>query len=96
MYKVNHNILYPSTCFKELHLKQLLLSLLIQSKRYADEQGSFYTSYSTIEKYGNFSIGSNRSRILKYLMKLEQKGYIEIVQRNQVDMVRTKAEKFYK
>lgn len=74
---------------KKLHLKKLLFSLLIQSKRHAKQDGSFYMAYSVIERMGNTD---NRTRALLYLQELEQLGHIEIVSRGVIDNERTKAE----
>ena len=75
---------------KKLPLKKMALSLLVQSKRYADDNGVFFTSYSTLEKMGN---GQSRARALKYILELEKLGLVEIVSRNEIDTARSKAEK---
>ena len=74
---------------KKLPLKKMLLSLLVQSKRYADDDGVFYASYSTLEKMGN---GQSRARALKYILELENLGLVEVVSRNEIDTARSKAE----
>ena len=74
---------------KSLPLKKMLLSLLSQSKRYADDNGVFYSSYSTLIKMGNTN---RRTALKKYIDELEKLGLVEIVSSNVVDTVRTKAE----
>ena len=79
----------------KLQHKKLLFSLLIQSKRYANTNKKsptatdFYTAYSTLAKMGNTK---NRPRLLSYLLELEQMKLIEIVERNEIDKERSKAE----
>ena len=79
----------------KLQHKMLLFSLLIQSKRYANtnkkspHKADFYTAYSTLAKMGNTK---NRPRLLSYLLELEQMNLIEIVERNEIDKERSKAE----
>ena len=75
---------------KNLPLKKMLLSLLSQSKRYADDNGVFYSSYSTLIKMGNTN---RRTALKKYIDELEKLGLVEIVSSNVVDEVRSKAEK---
>lgn len=80
---------------EKLHHKKLAFSLLIQSKRHANKKSllgqkvDFYTAYSTLEKMGNTK---NRTRLLSYLLELEQMNLIEIVERNELDKERSKAE----
>lgn len=79
----------------KLQHKMLLFSLLIQSKRHAitnkkSPMGTdFYTAYSTLTKMGNTA---NRTRLLNYLLELEQMELIEITERNEFDKERSKAE----
>ena len=79
----------------KLHHKMLLFSLLIQSKRYAKSNKKsptatdFYTAYSTLTKMGNTA---NRTRLLNYLLELEQMELIKIIERNEFDKERSKAE----
>lgn len=79
----------------KLQHKKLAFSLLIQSKRYAKsnkkspQDADFYTAYSTLAKMGNTK---NRPRLLSYLLELEQMNLIEIVERNEIDKERSKAE----
>ena len=74
--------------------KTLAFSLLVQSKRHANKKSpqdaDFYTAYSTLEKMGNTK---NRTRLLNYLLELEQMQLIEIVERNEIDSERSKAER---
>lgn len=80
---------------EKLHHKKLAFSLLIQSKKYANKKSllgqkvDFYTAYSTLEKMGNTK---NRTRLLSYLLELEQMNLIEIVERNELDKERSRAE----
>lgn len=79
----------------KLHHKKLAYSLLIQSKRYAKpnkkspQDADFYTAYSTLEKMGNTA---NRTRLLNYLLELEQMELIKIIERNEFDKERSRAE----
>lgn len=80
---------------KKSQHKTLAFSLLIQSKKYAKsnkkspQDADFYTAYSTLAKMGNTK---NRPRLLSYLLELEQMNLIEIVERNEIDKERSKAE----
>ena len=74
---------------KKLPLKKMLLSLLSQSKRYAGDDGVFFTSYSTLTKMGN---AQDRTNLKKYIDELEKLGLIEVVSSNVIDEVRSKAE----
>lgn len=80
---------------EKLHHKKLAFSLLIQSKIHANKKSllgqkvDFYTAYSTLEKMGNTK---NRTRLLSYLLELEQMNLIEIVERNELDKERSRAE----
>lgn len=74
---------------KKLHLKRLLFSLLVQSKRHARQDGSFYMAYSVMERMGNTD---NRTRALRYIQELEQAGLVEIVSQAVIDKERTRAE----
>ena len=73
--------------------KTLAFSLLVQSKRHANKKSpqdaDFYTAYSTLEKMGNTK---NRTRLLNYLLELEQMELIKIIERNEFDKERSKAE----
>lgn len=73
-------VLNISTDGKSLHLKKLALSTLIQSKRYASQNGIFYMPYSTMTKMGNTG---SRARLLQYLLNLEEMGFLEVVSRNE-------------
>lgn len=73
---------------KKWHLKKLLLSLLIHSKRYAKEDGTFYMAYSVMTRMGN---DKNRTRLLQHLETLQEAGQVEIVSRGVIDLVATKA-----
>lgn len=61
---------------KRRHHRQLLFSLLIQSKKYAEEDGVFYCAHSTLSAMGN---DKNRGRSKKNIKVLEQMGFIEII-----------------
>ena len=79
----------------KLQHKKLAYSLLIQSKRHAKpnkkspHEADFYTAYSTLEKMGNTA---NRTRLLNYLLELEQMELIKIIERNEFDKERSRAE----
>ncbi|MFC7056504.1 hypothetical protein ACFQOY_12170 [Enterococcus alcedinis] len=73
-------VLNINTNGKSLHLKKLALSTLIQSKRYASQNGIFYMPYSTMTKMGNTG---SRGRLLQYLLYLEEIGFLEVVSRNE-------------
>lgn len=79
----------------KLQHKKLLFSLLIQSKRHATTNKKsptatdFYTAYSTLTTMGNTA---NRTRLLNYLLELEQMELIKIIERNEFDKERSKAE----
>lgn len=64
---------------KEMHLKRLLFILLIHSKKYAKSDGIFYMTYKQMAEYG---ADTKNSRLLKYLLTLQEKGLIEIVERS--------------
>lgn len=75
---------------KELHLKKLLFSLLLQSKRYGKgNDGKFYMSYSVMQRMGN---SKERGALLKYLNQLQERELISIESQNVIDIVRTKLE----
>lgn len=74
---------------KKLPLKNMALSMLIMSKRYAGDDGVFFTSYSTLTKMGN---AQDRTNLKKYIDELEKLGLIEVVSRNVIDTLRSKAE----
>ncbi|MFW7367938.1 TOTE conflict system archaeo-eukaryotic primase domain-containing protein [Vagococcus fluvialis] len=65
---------------KNLHIKKLALSTLIQSKRYASQNGVFYMPYSTITRMGNTG---SRGRLLQYLLYLEEIEFLEVISRNE-------------
>lgn len=71
---------------KKIHLKKLLLSLLIHSKRHKKKDGSFYMAYSVMTKMGNTT---ERGRLLKYLVELQDMGLIEIISHGEVDKARS-------
>jgi hypothetical protein len=64
---------------KKMNLKQLLFILLLHSKKYAKKEGVFFMTYKQMADYG---ADKNGARLLQNLLKLEELGYIEIVQRN--------------
>ncbi|WP_159075520.1 hypothetical protein, partial [Mycobacterium tuberculosis] len=74
---------------KEYHLKKILFTMLIQSKRYAKENGEFYMAYSTMTSMGNTD---NRTRLLQYINRLSDMKKVQIISRNQLDEIRTKIE----
>lgn len=73
---------------KKWHLKKLLLSLLIHSKRHAKEDGSFYMAYSVMTRMGN---DTKRARLLQYLEELEALEQVEIVSRGVIDLAASRA-----
>lgn len=78
---------------KEIHLKRLIFSILIHSKRYAKDD--FYMAYSTMAKMGNTK---NKSRLKQYLEELEVRGYIKIISQGVVDLLQSKlrGKKYFK
>lgn len=75
---------------KGLHLQRLYLSLLIHSKRHQQiGADTFYMAYSVMSNYGN---AKDRGTLRKYIHKLEQMGYIEVVASNQIDPIRSEVE----
>src|SRR5699024_2812191 len=66
---------------KQLHLKKLLFSMLLQSKRYADESGTFYMAYSTMMKMGNTK---KRDNLRKYVEELEEAKKIRTLTDNEI------------
>lgn len=75
--------------FKEWHIKQLLLSMMIHSKRYSTGNGIFYMTYETMARMGNTN---NRNSLKKYIDKLCESDVIEVVAKNVVDSIRSKQE----
>lgn len=73
---------------KKWHLKKLLLSLMIHSKRYAKEDGSFYMAYSVMTRMGNTT---ERGRLLQHLGELEALEQVEIVSRGVIDLAASRA-----
>ena len=76
---------------KEYHLKKLLFTLLIHSKRYAKKDGTFYMAYSTMTHMGNTT---DRGRLLKHIVSLEQIKKAQIISRDELDEIRTRVEGF--
>lgn len=68
---------------KKWHLKQLAFIMLVNSKRYAKADGSFYLAYSVMQRMG---ATENRSRIKQYIDELEQMGKIQVESRNVIDL----------
>lgn len=68
--------------------KKLYLSMVIHSKRYAKEDGIFYMAYSTMSNMGNTT---ERGRLLKMVLSLENQKKVKVVSRAVVDVARTKA-----
>lgn len=80
---------------KEKHLKQLYLIHLIQSKRHAKANGNYFITYDTMSKMG---ASKNRKSLAKYMKQLEDKGYLEIVERKvwDIDRLKTEGKSVYK
>src|SRR5699024_2442493 len=60
---------------------KLLFSMLLQSKRYADESGTFYMAYSTMMKMGNTK---KRDNLRKYVEELEEAKKIRTLTDNEI------------
>ena len=79
---------------KEWHLKKLLFSMLIHSKRYSGKQGNkegeFYMAYSVLSNYGNTV---ERSKLKKHIEELENRKKILIISSNKLDKTRTRHER---
>jgi hypothetical protein len=71
---------------KKLPLQKLLFSFLLHSKLHAQDDGTFYMTYKTLERMGN---DSNRLRLADKIRKLQSMGLIEIVSHNEIDRVRS-------
>jgi len=74
---------------KKYHLKKLLFSMLIHSKRHAKTNGEFYMAYSTMTHMGNTE---KRSHLRKYIDLLSENKKVQIISRNQLDTIRTRIE----
>jgi hypothetical protein len=72
---------------KTMYLKQLLFSMLVHSKKFAKNDGSFYMTYSTMTNYGSTD---NRSRLSDYIEELQKLGLVEVVQRNKINKALSK------
>lgn len=73
-------------------LKKLALSILIHSKRYADETGEFYMAYSVMSRMGNTQ---NRTRLLEYVLELEKMKKATIISRGKLNKNVTSSETIY-
>ena len=80
---------------KEKHLKQLYLIHLIQSKRHAKANGHYFITYETMSKMGT---SKNRQRVAEYIKQLEERDYLEVVQRKvwDIDRLKTEGKSVYK
>ena len=74
---------------KEWHLKQLYVIHLVQSKRYAEENGNYYMTYKTMTAMGSTN---NRTNLIKYIKQLGDLGKVDVVARNVFDKERSIAE----
>ncbi|WP_239724536.1 hypothetical protein [Mammaliicoccus sp. A-M4] len=74
---------------KEFHLKQLYLIHLVQSKRYAKNNGEYYITYETMS---NMGATKNTKSLANYLKELEIREHIQVVQRRVWDSERIVAE----
>ena len=80
---------------KEKHLKQLYLIHLIQSKRHAKANGNYYITYDTMS---NMGATKNTKSLAKYMKELEDRDYLEVVQRKvwDIDRLKTEGKSVYK
>ncbi|UXV49008.1 hypothetical protein MUA24_14475 (plasmid) [Staphylococcus aureus] len=74
---------------KEWHLKQLYLIHLIQSKRYAQDNGNYYMTYKTMSLMGSTQ---NKTQLIKYIKQLELLDRVQVVARNVFDKERSSVE----
>lgn len=72
----------------KLQHKQVLLAMLIHSKRCAKKNGHFYMAYSTLNKM----LGGNIKRhdLKKYIDHLVKEGLVEVISSNETDKEMTK------
>ena len=80
---------------KEKPLKQLYLIHLVQSKRHAKANGTYFITYDTMIDMGSTK---NRKSLFKYMRQLEERGFLEIVERKvwDVDRLKTEGKSVYK
>lgn len=80
---------------KEKHLKQLYLIHLIQSKRHAKANGDYFITYDTMS---NMGATKNTKSLAKYMKELEDRDYLEVVQRKvwDIDRLKTEGKSVYK
>lgn len=71
--------------------KKILFAVLIHAKRYAIKDGTFYMTYQYLIDFGCVK---NRSRLKKYLVELEQEGYIKIVASNVINIAKTQYDNY--
>jgi len=64
---------------KSKNEKLILYSMLIHSKRYSTKSGVFYFPYSLMEQTTNLT----RKTLIKWVNKLEENKFIEVISRNQ-------------
>lgn len=90
--KESETIIYESEMeavisVKKGHLRNLLFSFILQSKKHAKKDGIFFYAYSTMTAMGN---AANRGSLLTYVSLLEEAGLIEIVSRGTINKALTK------
>lgn len=80
---------------KEKPLKQLYLIHLVQSKRHAKANGTYFITYDTMIDMGSTK---NRKSLFKYMRQLEERGFLEIVECKvwDVDRLKTEGKSVYK
>lgn len=80
---------------KEKHLKQLYLIHLIASKRYSKQNGTYFLSYKFMSRMG---ATKNRLRLADYILELEKRGYLEVIDRKvwDIDLLYSTGEFRYK
>jgi len=79
VYISKEDILYVLQAKKQVE-REILLAMLVHSRKYANNDGVFYLTNNQMVKYG---ITSNRSRTKAYRERLEQQGLIETVKQNE-------------
>lgn len=82
--EVNKNEMIEVLSAKTLAQKQILLAMLIHSKRVAKKNGHFYMAYSTLSKMAGMS-GTNNSNIKKNVDALAKQGFLEVISSNVLD-----------
>lgn len=71
----------------KVHLRKLLFTFIVHSKKYANLDGSFYFAYSSIAEYGN---NPERGALLRYIYELQALNLVEIVSRGAVNKALTR------